>query len=88
MTTRPPWTLNVPVVTITRPQPAIVVVSLPPRAAIDVRWPPIRVVHPPPAPPVIPLPAPPQGPCRVPLPLGHPLRITWSPPPRAPRPPA
>jgi hypothetical protein len=85
---KPPWTLNVPVVTITRPQPAVVAVSLATQVPITVRWPPRRVIQPrlPPAPRVIRRPVAPQGP--VPLPGGHPLRRPWSPPPRAPRPPA
>ena len=86
MTAAPPWTLWVlPVVTITWPQSAVVAVSLPPRAAIDVPWPTVRVAQdqPPPAPQVIPATgAPPQGPWRLTLPNGHPLRSTWVPPPR------
>ena len=88
----PPWVLQCPVVTITRPQPAVVAASLPPRVAtITVRWPPCRVTGPVPPPPprVILLHGPPRGvPGVWPLPPGHPLRTGWSPPPRAPRPPA
>ena len=58
-------TLSVPVVTITRPQPAVVAVSLPPRAAIvTVPWPRCRVSQAgaaPPPPRVIRLHGPPRG---------------------------
>jgi len=75
VTVAPPWVLRCPVVTITRPQPAVVAVSLPPRVPVVLRWPPLRVTgHIPPAPGVIRLHAPPQGPWRLPLPQGHPLR--------------
>ena len=69
MTAGPPWTLSVPVVAITRPRPAVVAVSLPPRVAIGVPWPRRQVTRaaPPPAPRVIRLAAPPQGPWRQPL---------------------
>ena len=81
MTVAPPWVLQCPVVTITRPQPAVVAVSLPPRAAITVPWPRCRVTGaaPPPPPRTIRLTAPPQSPWRMPLPgglrymLAHPL---------------
>jgi len=77
----PPWVLQCPVVTITRPQSPAIGVTLPPRAAIDVPWPRCRVTGaaPPPPPRVIRLAAPPQGPWRLPLPpvlrymLAHPL---------------
>ena len=76
VTAAPPWVLACPVVTITRPPPAVVAVSLPPSAAIDVAWPRIRVTGaaPPPAPRVIHLAARPQGPVRLAFPAGHPLR--------------
>lgn len=79
-----PWTLNVPVVEITRPQPAAVAVSLPPRAAITVRWPPLRVTGPPlpPAPGVIHLAARPQGPRRQPLAPVLRYMLASPPPPR------
>jgi hypothetical protein len=67
----PPWTLNQPVVTITRPQPPPIVITAPPApAAITVAWPRVRVTQdrPPPAPRVIRLAAPPQGPWRLPCP--------------------
>ena len=74
--TVPPWTLSQPVVTITRPRPPAIVTTLPPRAAIDVAWPRIRVAQdqPPPAPSVVRLTAPPQRPWRLAFPRGHPLR--------------
>ena len=70
----PLWVLQV--VTISRPQPAVVAASLPPRVAITARWPPRRVTQPcpPPAPRVIRPAAPPQGPWRLAIPPGHPLR--------------
>ncbi len=79
MTAAPPWVLAWPVVTVTRPQPAAIRVTLPPRAdTIIVRWPPRQVRQPclPPAPRVIRLPAPPQGMQRVGI-----VRL-WSPPSR------
>ena len=81
MTTGPPWTLNVPVVTIARPQPPAVGITLPPRAAIDVPWPRCRVTQaePPRPPRVVRLATPPQGPWRLPLPGG--LRCMLSGPP-------
>ena len=78
MTAAPPWTLNVPVVTITRPQPPAIGITAPRTpAVITVAWPRGRVTQdqPPPAPRVIRLTAPPQGPWRVPFPQGHPLRV-------------
>ena len=86
MTTRPPpWTLNEPIVKITRPGPAIVNITRRTPTAITVAWPPVRVTGdpPPPAPGVIRLAAPPQGPWRLPLPQGHPLR-NMAPPARRP----
>ena len=67
------WVLQV--VTISRPQPAVVAASLPPKVAITVPWP-LRVTQPcpPPAPRVTRLAARPQGPWRLPFPQGHPLR--------------
>ena len=76
MTAAPPWTLNQPTVTATLPRPAVVAVSLPPRAAIGVPWPRRQVTQaaPPPAPAVVHLAARPQGPRRLAFPDGHPLR--------------
>ncbi len=77
MTAAPPRVLREYVVTITRPQPPAIAITLPPApAAITVAWPRIRVTtdQPPPAPAVIRLAARPQGPWRQPLPNGHPLR--------------
>jgi hypothetical protein len=77
VTAPPPWVLQCRVVTITLPQAAVVAVSLLPRVPVVLRWPPLRVTgHIPPAPGVIRLAAPPQGPWRLPLPQGHPLRNT------------
>jgi len=66
----PPWTLTVPVVEITRPQPPPVSITARTPAVVTVAWPRVRVVgdRPPPAPAVIKLAAPPQGPWRLPLP--------------------
>ena len=66
----PPLVLSERIVTITRPQPAPISVSLPPRVTIDVPWPRLRVTGAsiPPAPGVIRLHGPPQGPWRQPLP--------------------
>jgi len=77
--TRPPWTLNVPVVEITQPQPPAVAVSLPRTATVSVPWPRVQVAQDPlpPALREIRLAAPPQGPWRLPLPGGHPLRTMW-----------
>jgi hypothetical protein len=92
VTAGPPWVLACPVVAITRPQPPDIEVAVRPTpAVVTVAWPRVRVtgdrlVHR--GERVIRLPAPPQGPWRLPLPQGHPLRRIWSPPPRAPRPPA
>jgi len=86
VTAAPPWPLWVlPVVAVTRPQPPAIAITLPPRAAITVAWPRIRVARdqPPPAPRVIRLAAPPQGPWRLTLPNGHPLRTRWLPPRRS-----
>ncbi len=70
MTAAPPWVLQCTVVTITRPQPPAIGITLPPRAAIDVAWPRGRVAQdwPPPAPRVIRLAARPQRPARQPCP--------------------
>jgi hypothetical protein len=72
----PPWVLREHIVTVSLAQPPVVAVTLPPRAVIGVPWPPVKVTQdqPPPAPRVIALAAPPQGPWRLPLPGGHPLR--------------
>jgi hypothetical protein len=89
MTTGPPWVLNERVLEVELPRDEAVEITRPPAEPVEVRWPPCRVIHPPPAPPapdVIWLPVLPRGP--MPLPKGHPLRSMWSPPPRAPRPPA
>jgi hypothetical protein len=66
----PPWTLNEPIVKITRPGPAVVNITRRTPAAITVAWPPVRVTQdqPPPPPGVIRLAAPPQHPARQPLP--------------------
>ena len=77
MTAAPPRVLREYVVTITRPQPPPIAITLPPApAAITVAWPVVRVTgdRPPPAPGVVRLAARPQGPWRQPLPNGHPLR--------------
>lgn len=68
----PPLVLSERVVSITRPQPPPISVSLPVRAVIDVGWPRCQVTRlEPPRPLVKPdairLPAPPQGPRRQPL---------------------
>ena len=64
--------------TITRPQPPAIAITLPPApAAIAVAWPVVRVHRgdrPPPAPRVVHLAARPQGPVRLAFPAGHPLR--------------
>ncbi len=74
----PPWVLNERTVEVGWPpaEPAVVAVSLPPRAAIGVLWPRCRVSGAalPPPPRVIRLAARPQGPWRLPFPQGHPLR--------------
>ena len=68
MTTGPPWVLACPVVTVTRPQPAAIGVTLRPRA-VAVPWPRLQVTRaePPRPPRVIRLAARPQGPRRLPL---------------------
>ena len=68
--TAAPWVLQRPVVTITRPQPRAIGITLPPRAAIGVAWPLGRVAQdrPPPVPRVIRLAARPQRPVRQPCP--------------------
>ena len=80
MTTGPPWVLNEPVVTVTRPQPPVTVAILPLGTVIGVPWPRCRVTGAaPPPPPRVRLATPPQGPWRVALPpalrymLAHPL---------------
>jgi hypothetical protein len=86
----PPWVLACPVVTITRPPSPDIEVTVRTPAVIGVAWPPFRVARgpAPPAPGVIRLRRPPQGPWRLPLPGGHPLRNPdlYREPPRAPRP--
>jgi hypothetical protein len=83
----PPWVLQRHVVTVTRPQPPAIGITLPPTVAIDVSWPVVKVTGDPPPPPprVIRLAAPPQGPWRLPFPGGHPLRnmALYDLPPRA-----
>ncbi len=68
----PPWVLNCPTLTITRPQPPPIPVTLPPQAPITVPWPRYQVTAAaPPSPPgIIRLAAPPQAPRRTPLPPG------------------
>ena len=82
MTAVPPWVLAWHVVTATLPQPAVVARPAA-EGAIDVAWPRVRVVQdqPRPAPRAVRPHAPPQGPWRLPLPQGHPLRnMAWAPP--------
>ena len=69
MTAAPPWVLACAELTITRPQPPAIDITLPPRVAIDVPWPRRQVTHatPPPAPRLIQPAVPPQGPWRMPL---------------------
>ena len=67
----PPWVLQCPVVTTTRPEPPPIGITAPQTpAAITVTWPRVRVTQdqPPPAPRVIRLAAPPQHPARHPCP--------------------
>jgi hypothetical protein len=62
-------------VPVTHPQPAVVGASLPPRVAVTVAWPRVRVTQDwPPAPVEVRLAARPQGPWRLAIPRGHPLR--------------
>jgi hypothetical protein len=84
VTAAPPRVLREHVVAITRPQPPAISITVPRTPAITVAWPTVRVTQdrPPPAHRPIRLAAPPQGPWRLPLPNGHPLRSTWVPPPR------
>jgi hypothetical protein len=85
VTAAPPRVFREHVVAATLPQPADIEVTVRPTpAAITVAWPVVRVTQdqPPPAPRLIRLAASPQGPWRLPLPNGHPLRSTWVPPPR------
>ena len=77
MTAAPPRVLREYVVTITRPQPPPIAITLPPTpAVITVAWPTVRVTgdRPPPAPAVVRLAARPQRPWRLAFPRGHPLR--------------
>ena len=83
VTAAPPRVLREYVVTITRPQPLPITITVPADpAVITVAWPVVRVTgdRPPPAPGVVRLAARPQGPWRLPLPPGHPLRTMAVPP--------
>ncbi len=66
----PPWVLQCPVVTITRPQPPPISITARTPAVITVAWPRVRVAQdrPPPAPAVIRLAARPQRRVRQPCP--------------------
>lgn len=66
----PPWVLNCPTLTTTRPQPQPLPVTLSPQAPVTVPWPRYQATAPPlPAPPgIIRQAAPPQAPRRTLLP--------------------
>jgi hypothetical protein len=90
VTPAPPWVLTEPIISVARPEPPPIEVTVRTPAAITVPWPPGRRVKNEPAPPpaAILLRRLPQGPWRWTLPAATAALLAGPLPPRAPRPPA